>query len=863
MTDDLMDRIEQIYHETMQIEPSRRAAFIEEACGSDTELRAKIQALLEMREEAFEFFDESPWETLVPTPPEKSDSPQDLEPEPDLPFERLGEFCLIRRLGEGGMGVVYLAIQESLNRQVALKILPTHLSFSDKAVQKFRREAEAGGRQSHSGIVAIYAVGREKNVHYIAQELVGEGATLADWIANTLSQVEQKPGYFRDVAWIVVEVADALQHAHESGVIHRDIKPSNILLTRKGRTKVTDFGLAMVEDALALSRTGEFSGTPYYMSPEQAMSKRMGIDQRTDIYSLGVTLYEMLTLRRPFDGKTSQEVLKKILLVDPVFPHKENPRVPHDLGTICLKAMEKLPERRYQSMAEFAADLRRFLSGDVILAKPAGFVRRMVKRVNRNPVLSTAIGVALFALVILTIWGAWYFIQMKTHFDEIVRYSHMDRIYRLRAEAKDLWPAYPETIAAFEKWLVDVNELMDHAPTHKATLDALDAKMEDLTEEEKELHTRLTNLLVGVDTLSRKETGLITKVEGRLEFARTVKDVSLVQHGEAWQEAVASIADRAECPRYDGLTIVPQIGFVPLGRDPDTGLWEFAHLQTGTIPRRGSDGKLVLTIDTGLVFVLIPGGAFDMGAIRAPEGKDPATYSPNENPSPLKGYEEPVHRVTVKSYLISKYEMTQGEWLRITGENPSTFLPGANISGIVHTLRHPVETIHWNDCHEVLGNLKLRLPTEAEWEYAARAGTSTVYWTGNRKETLEGAANIIDLCCHEWGAPAFWQPEKWLDDGYPAHAPVGSYRPNAFGLHDVCGNVWEWCRDSFVDSYEITPRNGSAFETTKTNHRVYRGGSWLHNSWLCRSSFRFHSTPRFMHIACGVRPAASIVRADE
>jgi serine/threonine-protein kinase len=207
----------------------------------------------------------------------------------------------------------------------------------------------------------------------------------------------QPPGYFRNVAELIEKVAVALQHAHNTGVIHRDVKPSNILLTKDGEPKLTDFGLAKVEDALALSRTGDFQGTPYYMSPEQAMSRRMGIDKRTDIYSLGVTLYEMLTFKLPFDGDTSHEVLKKVMLIHPVDPHKVNPRVPRDLSVICLKAMDKVPDSRYQSMEELAGDLRCFLSGDAILARPAGLSVQAWRRIKRNPLASGAAGVAVLA----------------------------------------------------------------------------------------------------------------------------------------------------------------------------------------------------------------------------------------------------------------------------------------------------------------------------------------------------------------------------------------------------------------------------------------------------------------------------------
>ena len=226
----------------------------------------------------------------------------------EMSGKTLGDFHLLREIGRGGMGVVYEAEQMSLHRKVALKVLPSHLSFSKEAMLKFRREAEAGSRQSHPGIVTVHAVGECEGVHYIAQELIEGSRSLADSLEELRKEGDQPQGYFREAAQLIAEVADALQHAHDSGVIHRDVKPSNILLAKEGKPKVTDFGLAKVEDALALSRTGDFAGTPYYMSPEQVASRRTGVDHRTDIFSLGVTFYEMLTLKRPFEGETSREV---------------------------------------------------------------------------------------------------------------------------------------------------------------------------------------------------------------------------------------------------------------------------------------------------------------------------------------------------------------------------------------------------------------------------------------------------------------------------------------------------------------------------------------------------------------------------
>jgi len=409
-----MELLKKIFFTALEQESDVRDAFLGESCAGDLELRKEVEALLVKHEDGSDFMSGPLDVPVLKYILEHEKEDPNRNEESDLHFEHIGDFRLIRKLGEGGMGVVYEAEQLSLKRRVALKVLPAHLGFSDEAIRKFYREAEAGGRQSHPGIVAVHAVGEFKGTHYIAQELVADGANLFQRLDELKKTREQHPGYFREVARMVAAVAGALQHAHESGVIHRDIKPSNILLDVQGFPKVTDFGLAKVEDALALSRTGDFAGTPYYMSPEQAMSRRIGIDHRTDIYSLGVTLYEMLTLRRPFDGETSQDVLKKIVLLDPVLPHKANPRIPRDLSTICLKTMEKVPDNRYQSMHEFADDLCRFLSGDAILAKPPGLRIRVWKRFKRNPAASAGLGVAVLAVLASCVIVPWVVVHSKT-----------------------------------------------------------------------------------------------------------------------------------------------------------------------------------------------------------------------------------------------------------------------------------------------------------------------------------------------------------------------------------------------------------------------------------------------------------------
>ncbi|MCH2111950.1 MAG: serine/threonine-protein kinase, partial [Planctomycetes bacterium] len=321
------------------------------------------------------------------------------------PGRQLGDFKLNQELGRGGMGTVWEATQISLNRNVALKILAPHISMSPISLRRFKREAEAGARLSHPGIVAVYQVGEDADHHFIAQELVDGGKSLGDLIRTSRDLPEVPKDYYEQIAGLFASIADALGHAHASSIVHRDVKPDNILLTESGQPKVADFGLARLEDSFDLSRTGEFSGTLFYMSPEQAMSKRMGIDHRTDIFSLGVSLWEALTLQRPFEGDTSQQILEKIMTEDPQDPRKIRSRCPQDLAVICLKAMEKDAGRRFQSMQDFADDLRRFLSGKPIEAKPPTLGFRCLKWARKHAAASIVLTtLALGFVVSLFFW---------------------------------------------------------------------------------------------------------------------------------------------------------------------------------------------------------------------------------------------------------------------------------------------------------------------------------------------------------------------------------------------------------------------------------------------------------------------------
>ncbi|NOT30391.1 MAG: serine/threonine protein kinase, partial [Planctomycetes bacterium] len=306
-----------------------------------------------------------------------------------LPFERLGDFQLLRRLGAGGMGVVYLARQESLRRLTALKLMRPELAGDATAARRFEREARAVAQLQHPGIVGVYAAGEEQGVRFLALEYL-EGQSLDELLRAEGPRLEPT----RVVRW-GRELAEALSSAHAQGVVHRDVKPSNVRIGLDGRARLLDFGLAQLADASALSASGSFRGTPYYASPEQVDPRGKTIDARTDVYSLGATLYQCLTGQPPFEGASSAEVFHGILTREPLRPRVLAPAISRDLETVLLKALEKDPARRYASAEAFARDLAALLEMRPIAARPPGSFTRVVKWTRRNRGTSAAAGVAL------------------------------------------------------------------------------------------------------------------------------------------------------------------------------------------------------------------------------------------------------------------------------------------------------------------------------------------------------------------------------------------------------------------------------------------------------------------------------------
>lgn len=379
---------------------------------------------------------------------------------PITPSGTLGDFRIQNELGRGGMGVVYEAEQLSVGRKVALKVLPYAAMLDKRQIARFQNEARAAATLEHPHIVPVYFVGNERGVYYYAMRLIDgrnlaevmgelrgtqdEGAPLSQLasqlVSNSASMGARPVGkeaktetgreqvlgtsdftsdqgnrsriYFESIARVGVQVAEALEYAHSHGIIHRDVKPANIILDVLGDAWITDFGLARIEADAGLTMTGDLIGTLRYMSPEQTTSNRMTIDHRSDIYSLGATLFELLTLRPLFVGDDRATVLRQIAEDEPVLPSKIDAKIPRDLETIVLKAIRKSKDDRYETAQELADDLNRFLSHQPVLARRTPMLRRIRMWTRRHPTLFGAAtllcAISLFSAAVIGFLVAQY-----------------------------------------------------------------------------------------------------------------------------------------------------------------------------------------------------------------------------------------------------------------------------------------------------------------------------------------------------------------------------------------------------------------------------------------------------------------------
>ena len=796
-----------------------------------------------------------------------------------------------REIGSGGMATVYLAVQESLERPVALKVIHRHLSRDESFRQRFFNEARLMARLSHPSIVQAYDFAENDEGLYIVMECV-RGRSLDHMIGAECGPIPHEKALP-----LFVQILEGIAYAHSRGVIHRDIKPSNVLVSQDGHAKITDLGIAKIAGQKGLTRTGAQMGTLYYESPEQIRGAK-DVDHRADIYSLGMTLYEMLAGRLPFegDGDTSEfQVMNSIVnRQEQLDPRDYYPHVPEWLVDIVQQATHLEVIGRFQDCTEMRDAIldsgrvstsngywtgrvsspvgsRSFefpegdLSGphtgleehcpscsatveeDMEFCGKCGTDLRMDcpdcgRKIRRHNEFCPRCGVNI-EKKLKQIEAKK---EQKRKLEEerereieekrLAKEKQRDEERRRQEEAILLWEGIQRKKQQHkERVLQRSKELESEEQERERELSCL--RLERIRNMKVWLREHWLVLLSSTTLVVLGIYITLYISSDRYAYGKAVNLYESGRHAEA-ANAFQSLGDYRDSEdrwksisylRAESLYTIGDLEaaarvFETLGNYRDAPLY---HLDCTLKESLGAEdiqanaGPL-----PGILFIPMPAGSYRMGSPSSEAGRDVD--------------EGPVHTVHVDAFELMTTEVTQGMWEEVMGENPSDFAGADN---------RPVDSISWNDCKEFIARLNemdpahtYRLPSEAEWEYACRAGTTTSYYWG-----ASDAERATGRYC--------W---FYLNSGNTTQF-VGTKEPNAWGLYDMSGNVSEWCEDSWHGDYNGAPRDGTAWVSDgASDRRVLRGGDWARDPRDCRSANRLYSSPGYRGNVMGLRLARSV-----
>jgi formylglycine-generating enzyme required for sulfatase activity len=716
-------------------------------------------------------------------------------------------YTVLGVLGRGGMGVVYKAQQTALRRVVALKMIlhGDHIGESER--RRFQSEAEAIAQLQHPHIVQVHEVGEHNGLPFFSMEFCS-GGSLED-------QLDGTPWEPQRAAALMQTLAGAVQAAHRAGLVHRDLKPGNVLLTADGTPKVTDFGLVKRLNVEPQTHTGAVVGTPSYMAPEQAGGSSREIGPAADVYALGAILYELLTGRPPFKAATPMDTVLQLLVADPVAVRTLQPKTPRDLETICHKCLAKEPHRRYASASALAEDLRRFLAGEPIQARPAGRLERAVKWARRRPAAAALLGVTMLAVVALAVLSANLMIARSNA-----------ETRRLEAETKKR-----EALEEAEKarkardFLVSILRISEtgnqggNTTARQILADAekrIPVEFADQPDLRAELVASIAEVKRGIGRTTPR--AMILEVRGTVQL----QSAAGVQKA-AEAEALVHLDDRLSLSADAQVLLVFLSDFhkerLQPGREVTVD-WQ------GCVP---ADAVQERDDSTLMTFVPLPKGTFYMG---------------------WGGQTKGVKTEIPEDFEIAVHDVTQGQWQAVMGNNPSWFTRTGGGYGNIKDISDeelrlfPVEQVSWEDAQEFIKKLNekehgrgylYRLPTEAEWEYACRGGATSeegcsyyFYLTTPTNDLSSEQANFN-------GNYPFGKGKKWKYLGRPTR--VGAYPANKLGLRDMHGNVFQWCADS----------------AEKGEGRRMRGCSWNNQGHLCRAGYQNWNPQSSRYFGLGFR----------